>query len=234
MRISELLQSIASWLESPNNEALLLSEYNEECSKIVAENCVLAAALLKNAAEEVELIEPIESHITPESLEELSNIATAFDASGDEGLKRQASVIDELLLTIAAPPDALNQIKRLQDSRIEEAKKKYNVAKDEHYITNRIAESEKAIDKSNFTKKFKILEAPLSSRYCPDHAGTQIARVGENAWQCELDKKVYDFETGFTLNNGEHVPGSSVSEQTSGLDSPSHAVFDTRIDKLNR
>lgn len=232
MRISELLQSIASWLESPNNEALLLAEYNEECSEVVAKNCVLAAALLKNAAEEVELIEPVESHITPESLQELADIATAFDESGDENLKKQASVIDELLLTIAAPPDALDQIKKLQDSRIEDAKKKYNAPREEHYKLNGIAEAEKAIDKSNMTKKYNILEAPMSSRYCPDHAGTQIARIGENVWQCELDKKTYDFESGYTLNNGTKVPGTTVSEQTTGMDQPTHAVFDSRHGRL--
>ena len=107
MRIAEMLKAVASWLESPHNEALLLAEYDENCSSIVAENCVLAAALLRNAAEEVDLIEPPEeSNITPESLEQLANIATAFDASGDPELKKQASVIDELLLTIASPPNA--------------------------------------------------------------------------------------------------------------------------------
>ena len=76
MRISEMLQAIASWLESPNNEALLLAEYDETCSKIVAENCVLAAALLKNAAEQVEVVEPApESNLTPESITELFKLS---------------------------------------------------------------------------------------------------------------------------------------------------------------
>lgn len=234
MRISEMLKAIASWLESPNNEALLLAEYNDECSKIVAENCVLAAALLKNAAEQVDTIEPEEeSKITPESLQGLADIATAFDASGDENLKKQASVIDELLLTIAAPPNAYAARKDLQDNRIEELKKKYQQPREDLYKTNRIAETEKGIDKSKMTKHFNVLEAPLSTRYCPDHPGVQIARVGEHMWQCEMDKKSYNFETGFELNNGDKVPGGDVSQQTQGLDVPSHAIFDTREGRLN-
>lgn len=233
MRIAEMLHAIASWLESPDNEALMLAEYNEECSKIVAENCVLAAALLKNAAEEVDTIEPPpESNLTPESIEELANIASAFDASGDEGLKKQASVIDELLLTIAAPPNALAMRKDLEDNRIEEIKKKYQEPTESIKKSNKIADSEKAIDKSNMTKQYNILEAPLSSRYCPDHPGVQIARIGEHMWQCEMDKKSYNFETGFELNNGNKVPGGDVAEQTQILNTPSHAIFDTREGRL--
>jgi len=233
MRISEMLQAIASWLESPDNEALLLAEYDETCSKIVAENCVLAAALLKNAAEQVETVEPPpESNLTHESITELANIAAAFDASGDPGLKKQASVIDELLLTIAAPPNAYAMRQDLQDNRIDEIKKKYHGPTDSLKESNKTADSIKAIEKSNMTKQYKILEAPLSSRYCPDHPGVQIARIGEHMWQCEMDKKSYNFETGFVLNNGNKVPGGDVAEQSQSYTQPSHAIFDTREGRL--
>lgn len=233
MRIADMLHAIASWLESPNNEALLLAEYDDDCSKVVAENCVLAAALLKGAAEQVDAIEPpAESNLTPESIQELANIASAFDASGDPGLKKQASVIDELLLTIAAPPNAYAMRKDLEDNRIEEIKKKYHEPTESLKTSNKVADVEKAIDKSNMTKQFKILESPLSSRYCPDHPGVQIARIGEHMWQCEMDKKSYNFETGFTLNNGDKVPGGDVAEQTQMSTIPSHAIFDTREGRL--
>ena len=233
MRIAELLHAMAAWLESPDNEALLLAEYDDECSKVVAENCVLAAALLKNAAEQVADIEPPpESNLTPESIEGLANIAAAFDASGDPALKKQASVIDELLLTIAAPPNAYAMRQDLQDNRIDEIKKKYHGPTDSLKESNKTADSIKAIEKSNMTKQYKILEAPLSSRYCPDHSGVQIARIGEHMWMCELDKKTYNFETGFTLNNGDKVPGGDVAEQTQMSSRPSHAIFDTREGRL--
>lgn len=228
-----MLHAIASWLESPDNEALLLAEYDEECSKIVAENCVLAASLLKNAAEQVDTIEPPEeSHLTPQSLEGLANIANAFDASGDADLKKQASVIDELLLTIASPPNALAMRKDLEDNRLVELRKKYEQPREKLEDSNKIADSKKALEKSKMTKKYNILEAPLSTRYCPDHAGVQIARVGEHMWQCEMDKKTYDFETGFDLSNGDKVPGGDVSNQTQNLNVPTHALFDTREGRL--
>lgn len=234
MRISELLTAMASWLESPNNEALLLAENDEHCMHVVAESCVLAAELLKRAAEEVEAIEPpAESVITQQSLEETATLASALDGSNDPQLKRIASVLDELLLTIAAPPGALAEKKAAENDRLDELRKKYEQPRKDLHNYNKIGDSEKGIDKSNFTKEYRILEAPLSSRSCPDHPGAQMARVGEHLFQCDLDHKTYNYETGYTLNNGSKVPGGDVSLQTGGLDTANqHSMFDTREGRL--
>lgn len=233
MRISEMLNAMASWLENPNNEALLLAEYDEKCLKIVAESCVQAAQALKKASAEVDAIEPpAESNLTPESIEGLAQIANAFDSSGDIELKKQASVIDELLLTIANPKNALAERQDLQENRIADLKAKYENPTKELAESNKIADSQKAIDKSQMTKQYRVMEAPLTTRYCPDHAGVQIARVGEHMWQCELDKKSYNFETGFELNNGSRVPGGDVANQTQSVEIPYHAIFDTREGRL--
>jgi hypothetical protein len=235
MRTSELLQAMASWLESPNNEAMLLAEANEKSLKVVAESCVLAAALLRKTADEVDAIEPPdESTITPESIEEIAALASALDSSGDPQLKKQASVLDELLLSVAAPPNAYAERKDLQDQRAEELRKKYEQPREDLRASNKTSATEKAIQKSNMTKEYRILEAPLSSRYCPDHPGAQMARVGEHQFQCELDKKTYNYETGFTMNSGEKVPGGDVALQTQqGLNTPFHAIFDDREGRLN-
>lgn len=233
MRISEMLTAIASWLESPNNEALLLAEYHEDSAKVVAESCVLAAALLKNAADQVLAMEPPEeSKITPDAIDGIAALAAVFDASGDLGLKKQASVLDELLLSIAAPPNAYAERKDLQDQRLFSLKSKYEDPSKALHEANKIAESEKAIEKSNMTKNYRVMEAPLSTRYCPDHPGVQISRVGEHMWQCELDKKAYNFETGFELNNGAKVPGGDVNQQTQGTEIPYYSLFDTREGRL--
>ena len=234
MRIAEMLQAIASWLESPDNEAILLAEYDDECLKVVAESCVEAASALTRAAEIVNTIEPKEeSNITPESLSKLADLATAFDLSGDEELMKQASVIDELLLTIAAPPGVLSDKKAADDKRLDDLKKRYEDPRKALEESNKIAESNKAIEKSNMTKQYRIMEAPLSSRNCPDHAGAQISRVGENMWQCEMDKKIYNFSTGFELANGNKVPGGDVSLQTQDMTIPNHNTFDTRESRLD-
>lgn len=235
MRISEMLKAMASWLESPNNEAILLAEYDEDCLKIVAESCVQAAASLKLAAEQVDSVEPeTPSTITPESIEELAEVAAAFDASGDENLKKQASVIDELLLSIAAPPHAYAERKDLLDQRLVELKKKYEEPTIELKKSNLIGESEKAIAKSKMTESVKIHEQPLSTRYCPDHAGQSTYRIAEHTVRCPLDGKVYSFENGYTLENGIKVPGGDVALQTPhSLNEVSHAIFDSREGRLS-
>lgn len=233
MRISEMLKAIASWLESPDNEAILLAEYDDKCLKVVAESCVEAASALKKAADTVDSIEPQEeSKITPESIEQLANLASALDSSNDPNLKKQASVLDELLLTIAAPPDSISKKKASDDYRLEELKKKYEQPRKDMIESNKIADSEKAIDKSNMTKEYKINNSFLNTRYCPDHAGVQVARVGEHMVQCPLDKKIYSYEEGYTLENGTKVPGGSVALQGQNMNMPSHAIFDSRESRL--
>jgi hypothetical protein len=233
MRTSELLTAIATWLESPNNEALCLAQDNDNCAQIVAETCQLAALLLKTAAAEVDTLEPPEpSKITPESVSELAHLAGVFDASGDFELKKQASVIDELLLSIAAPPNAYAMRQDLLDQRLVDLKKRYEDPRKELHHDNLIGQSEKAIEKSQMTKRMDIHEQPLLTRTCPDHPGAQFGRVGQNMWQCELDKKVYNFETGYTLENGEKVPGGSVDLQTQNVSVPMHSIFDTRVGRL--
>ena len=177
MRISEMLYAIASWLESPDNEVLLLAEYDNECLKVAVESCIEAAFILKNAAEKVDDIEPPEeSNITAESLDGLAQIATAFDTSGNLDLKKQASVIDELLLTIASPPNIFAERKDLEDNRLEELKKRYQQPRKELEKINKIVDSVNAIEKSDFMKDRKIIETSLNTRTCPDHPGAQMAR----------------------------------------------------------
>lgn len=235
MRIAQLLTVIASWLESPDNEVLLLAEHDEACLKVVAESCVEAAHRLRVAAEQVDTIEPLEeSNLTPEAIDSIAAMASALEGSEDPELQKTASVLDELLLSIAAPPNALAARKDLEDNRIEVLKKKYEQPRKDLHEANLIGLSEKGIEKSEMVKNVPINELPLNTRYCPDHPGVQIARVGEHMYQCEMDKKTYNFETGYTLNNGKKVPGGDVALQTNNqMNVPYHAIFDTREGRLN-
>lgn len=232
MRIAEMLQAIASWLEDPNNEAFLIAEYDDKCLQVVAESCVEAATLLRKAADTVDLIEPEqESQITPESIETLAEIAKTFDESGDPGLMAQASVIDELLLTIATPPNYLSEKKAADEKRLESLKDKYDNVSKTLKEQNKISEAEKAIEASKMTEA-TILEGALSTRTCPDHPGAQMARKGDYQWQCEIDKKTYNYQTGFQMENGMKVPGGDVANQTKMETPESHAIFDTRESRL--
>jgi hypothetical protein len=57
-------------------------------------------------------------------------------------------------------------------------------------------------------------EGTLSTRYCPDHIGAQAIRIAEHIYQCPLDGKIYNYDTGYVNYQGQKVLGGSVKEQT--------------------
>jgi len=233
MKTSELLNAIASWLENSENEAILLAEHNDDCLKVVAESCVQAATILRLAADHTDTLEEDEeSNITPENVEKLASIASAFDSSGDEDLIKQASLIDELLLTISSSKDAVRAKRAADNEKIELLKKKYNDSKTKQDELNKKPEMEKALNNSEYLKEYRPMQFGLQTRYCPDHPGVMLQRISDHKGQCPLDKKVYDFQSGFSLINGTKVPGTSVEEQ-SKMDVIDHTSdFSTRENRL--
>lgn len=228
-QMNEKLIALANWLESPEND--FLKDCNDEQLEVVATTLVNAADAIREGAE---IITPeVSSSITEDSLTEMAAIAEAFDASGDELLQKQASVLDEILMTISADKNAIFNFKQAEDKRLDELKKKYEDVKKQLDDMGKTADSLKAIEKSDVMKEYKTLEAPLNSRYCPDHPGAQMQRIGEHEFQCSLDGKAYNYEAGYKLLDGSKVPGGDVSGQ-SQLQSrmTGHQVFDTRSDKL--
>jgi len=170
--------------------------------------------------------------LTSEKLEEMAAVAAAFDESGDDILKRQASVLDEILHTLASPKDYIFNFKKAEDEKLEELKKKYKNVKEELDENIGVKEALDAIKESPVNKTYRPLEAPLSTRTCIDHPGAQLSRIGDNTWQCSLDHKVYNFETGFNTLHGDKVPGGSVSEQTPKYFQDGHQMFDSRDGRL--
>lgn len=229
MKLSEKLLIVANWLEDSDNDLLVNAENDDKNLEIVATSLVKAANILKQSAEEIQHSEPQE-----DILDEVAKMADAFDKSDDEYLQKQASVLDELLLTIAAPRNSVINFRETIDDRIEELKKKYKDTKQWQDEMNKVSDSIKDIEKSPTYKKYRILQAPLSSRYCPDHGGVSTIRIGEHTVQCPLDKKIYNYTQGYTLLNGDQVPGGDVSEQTNFAAQPqAHTVFDSRSSRLN-
>lgn len=57
MKVTPILKKIAEYLENPNNEAISNSEDSNKKLIITTNACILAAAILKEAADELETIE---------------------------------------------------------------------------------------------------------------------------------------------------------------------------------
>lgn len=195
---------------------------------IVAEALVAASDMLVVAAEEVAALEP--EVITPDALDELAAVAEAFDVSGDPLLSKQASVLDAVLELFAKKD--IKAAKEAEEKKIDQLKKKYQEPKEINDERGHIAEAVKEIEQAPMYKQRTILSTPLSARSCPDHASSAMSRVGENTYQCALDKRVYNYDEGYTLLDGTKVAGSSVSGQTQSLwDNIGSPVFDTREDR---
>jgi hypothetical protein len=159
----------------------------------------------------------------PSDIEALATLASEFDASGDEFLQKQAAVIDQLIINFAqkglkakaqAAEDA--ELAKLRAEHREKALEKvYNEPREIHEKDIKASDAIKAIQDQ--VVKYRPMETALSTRYCPDHPGAQIRRVADYIYQCALDKKIYNYQEGFTTMKGNKVPGSDVSRQTQHL-----------------
>lgn len=244
MKISELLIAMAQDLESENNEALQLAEYHDLSLAKTAEGLLRASAQLRKTAAELETIEPEENmRDLKEIFTDVAKLAQELDSSNDEELQKRASVLDEILLTFGRPKSALNNFKQAQETEIEKLREKYN----EQSFDKVWKEPKEALDKQNNRaqtekavrdqiKTYEPLEAPLQTRYCPDHAGVGMMRIADYTYQCALDKKVYNWQSGFTTMKGNKIPGTDVTQQTVdfAFQSNPHAMFDTREQMSHR
>ena len=238
MRVSELLNAVASWLENSDNEAVLLAEHDDGCLEATAEVCLNAARVLRAGAERVDALEPVQATeaVSHESLDSLAELAAALDSSEDPALRSTASVIDELLITVAASAEEVAKLRDAQSKKIDLIKQNYGQPRLDIAESDKHASTGKAIEKSEIGgKKYISMESPMSTRTCPDHFGTPVSRVGEDTYACPLDNKVYDFKTGFTNMKGDEIPGGNVANQTQlQLNETGNAVFDDREGRLQR
>jgi hypothetical protein len=197
-------------------------------------------AMLQEGALGAEPDVTVPAELSLENVQELASLAEDLDLTGDPDLMKKAELIDEILLTIGADKAEVTARKSAQDSEIDKIKARYEAheshdrVKKEHDEQNQVAEATKAI--ADKVKEFRPLEAPLKTRSCPDHPGAQMARIGDDTYQCALDKKIYNYQVGYTTLKGNKVPGGDISNQTQALhDRPNESTsFDSRESRLNQ
>lgn len=228
MTLSKELDALCAWFI--NSETDILKNASDKDLRILAESLAIIADTLDNIAQSQNIVSvPNDENL----LEEVAKLSEALDSSGNVVLQKYASVLDELLLTIAAPTTAIPDFKKAQEDKIEMLKKKYQETKKTLDDLNKVSDTLKAIEKSPMYKQYRPLEAPLSTRSCPDHPGAQISRLGEDMWQCSMDGKIYDFKSGFKMVDSSVVPGGDVQNQTE-IKPEGHVIFDTRDSKLGQ
>lgn len=242
------LEEVTKSLLNSDNELFVWAAdtNNDELLHAAAMASVRAALALKDVErlmdDKLDFDMNVEAYsIHPEDIDSLAALANEFDASDDEFLQKQAAVIDQLLINFAqrnlkalAESEEEAELAKLRaEYRAKARDKSYSWPKEEHEKDIKSAESVKLI--KDQIKEYRPLEASLSTRYCPDHPGNQVRRVGDCIYQCALDKKLYNYQEGFTTMKGNSVPGGDVTNQTRNLGDRAveEMHFSTRESKLS-
>lgn len=236
----EKIKNLHSELLDPDSEWMVMSE---DC--LEDQDLEEFARLMTDVSVTLEkaklLVEQKGLDLSKSEIEEIGEIAQDLDDSGDEELQKQASVLDEILLTIGSDKGLQKAFKKAEMDEIDRLRSKYRKEKGEElYSTSdssfgkdKQEEYEKAVKEK--VKTFRPLEAPLTTRYCPDMPGVPMMRISDGVWQNPITKKIYDFSAGFTTEKGNKVPGTSVSGQTdmNQRAEHEHMMFSTREGALN-
>lgn len=237
------LRLLAKKLEKSSDDVLVNASLKspkefERVSMAVA----AASTLLEEVANDMD--NQASFSITEQQLDELAALASSFDESNDPLLRKQASVIDELLLSIAAPKNAIaaankataDEIKRLREQhskgRREEA---YDAPREALHKMENAAGQAKAVEQQ--VKRFVPMEAPLQTRYPPDRPGGQMTRITDHVYQDIVTGIIYDYKAGYKTQKGNEVPGGSVENQTRELgDSRNQgtSMFESRQSLMGR
>lgn len=69
-------------------------------------------------------------------------------------------------------------------------------------------------DRKNTDLSTKVYSRSLSTRYSPDRIGVQARRVSDGVYQDPITNKTYDWNAGFTTEDGSKFSGGDVSLQT--------------------
>lgn len=246
--LKKQIESLSKLFLNRDNELLVWAEQTDNPKLLdhVASILVRAANVLQSVEvavdKKLEFEMAVEADsIHPADIDGLAALSAEFDASDDEFLQKQAAVIDQLLINFAER-GLRAQAESAEEKELAKLRAKYRAESSEECYKGprkdlerdiKAADAIKAIKSQ--VKEYRPLQASLSTRYCPDHPGSQVRRIGDNIYQCALDKKIYNYREGFTTERGNKVPGTDVANQTQSLGDRAleGMSFSTRENRLN-
>lgn len=148
-------------------------------------------------------------------MDRISNILKLAEASGNRKLARKLriDVLDGLMEKQAqSAQSGIFQVFR--DDKIEYPYR-------ENKITERGGPKVKTKDLYNLApehkkmdSKHKLPSRSLSTRYSPDRVGVQARRIADGVYQDPYTNKIYNWNDGFTTEDGQKFGGGHVSLQT--------------------
>lgn len=230
----ELKADLITFLENPSDEAgeTIQSKISEYMKQQEEEADIGTASELQEA-EKAKGIPPGAWGAKKELFEKLAGVADRLDKLGAVD---EAGLIDGFIQKHA--DDVLDY--KGEDEKGEQSKR-YD---DKHHHSLQVREPKteqervdrEGRDKHHIDTMQSVEAGALNTRYCPEHIGVMVGRVGELTYQCPIDGNVFNWETGWTDHDGKEHPGGSVAAQTpdsSGYSIP-HRIFDSRENISNR
>lgn len=74
--------------------------------------------------------------------------------------------------------------------------------------------TEKPVEHEDTDPTVRRYDRSLSTRYSPDRVGVQVKRISDGVYQDPITNKIYDWNEGFTTEEGDVFNGHRVSLQT--------------------
>jgi hypothetical protein len=243
MNLADKLRRFAKKLETEADEVLAeAQDSNPQAFEQIVSAVAMSSAVLEKTADSLEE-DGQAATISIRLVEQLAATAEALDQSEDPALQKQASVLDELLVTLSAPKGAVAQAKKANEDELNRLREEYRTkAREDLYSRAR-----EALRKQNRTDKvrkavetkvepYRPMQGSLSTRYPPDMPGGHLTRISDGVYQDITTGKIYNYHSGYTTNKGNQIPGTSVQNQTRDLgdDRMGHAIFNTRENIMAR
>lgn len=227
-----------------DNSSLLngLAQITAEISKYIKELQAPIYDLRKTEVIKQELVKrmlPLQSVVnkiittfktTAELQKQLIILADAFDKNNE---LEKADKIDNIIKN----ENIYEELVKFADELDKEKKYKFADKIDEIIKCAFIPRFKKELEERAALPIQDPAEGTLSTRYCPDHTGTQSIRVAEHLYQCPLDGKIYNYLSGYTNYKGQQVLGGSVKEQTpanSNFGGVPMMIYDPRANIINK
>lgn len=173
------------------------------------------------------------SRYLPEELnamsEELGETLDRYMLSIEEHMSKKEASMSSLLSKLGT------DVERKEEADTEQSKR-YD---DRHHHNLQVREpkrDQERADKEHSVSTYKPHEGSLSTRYCPNHIGDQLSRVGPGSFQCSRDGEIFNWEMGYTTFDGVQVPGGSIAGQTpseTNYGGVPNRIFDSRDKVLN-
>ncbi len=225
----ELKESIDTMKEHNLERVRLFGELTELASKLEAYGYKVVVEPINSQPDKAENAD-IASMMGVANLDVvLQKLADIADDLDNSGLAKEASIVDEFIVKHAE-----DVVKWKKEDKNSDQSKRY----DSEFHRSLQVREPKDPDVNNLEggkeHHVKTYSADntvgLNTRHCPEHIGVSLGRVAENTYQCALDGKVYNWETGWKDYQGNQHSGSSVAAQTPEVAdyAISHRLFDSR------